>query len=113
MIVYVRNSYKPRRKSKKPKGEIAKKRPRQDFIEKKPTNTDQYRAPSHSHIPSHSGVESRYVNTEPKYEGEMASREAIAQEEIARKAKCVAPLYSKGAYQYVATEEQAKWIGRK
>lgn len=32
--------------------------------------------------------------------------------EIARKAKCTAPAYNKGAYQYVGTVQAAKGIGR-
>ncbi len=48
-----------------------------------------------------------------EYDGELAIREAVAQEEIARKAKCVAPAFNKGNYTYIASEEQAKWVGRK
>lgn len=36
----------------------------------------------------------------------------IADAEMKRKAKCVAPLYNKGAYQYVGNIEAAKHIGR-
>lgn len=38
--------------------------------------------------------------------------EANARTEVARKAKCMAPAYNKGAYQYVGTIEAAKGIGR-
>jgi len=44
---------------------------------------------------------------------EMIERERIALEEIERKKKCVAPAFNKGAYTYIASEEQAKWVGRK
>lgn len=35
-----------------------------------------------------------------------------AKKETARKSKCVAPAFNKGAYQYVGSLEQAKCIGR-
>ncbi|AFQ22245.1 hypothetical protein My1_086 [Pectobacterium phage My1] len=43
---------------------------------------------------------------------EMAEREALAQLEIERKKLCTAPAFNKGAYTYIASEEQAKSIGR-
>jgi len=38
--------------------------------------------------------------------------EQQATKEIARRKKCVAPAYNKGGYQYVATREQALFIGK-
>ena len=38
--------------------------------------------------------------------------EANARIETARKAKCTAPAYNKGAYQYVGTIQAAKGVGR-
>jgi len=38
--------------------------------------------------------------------------EANARVEVARKAKCTAPGYNKGAYQYVGTVEAARGVGR-
>mgnify|MGYP001329088543 CR=1 FL=1 len=38
--------------------------------------------------------------------------DANATIEIARKAKCTAPAYNKGAYQYVGTLQAAKGVGR-
>ena len=35
-----------------------------------------------------------------------------AKEEAARKSKCVAPLFNKGAYQYIGSISAAKHIGR-
>jgi len=35
-----------------------------------------------------------------------------AQREILRKAKCTAPAYNKGAYQYIGSFEAAKGVGR-
>lgn len=43
----------------------------------------------------------------------MAEREAKAQVEIDYKKTCTAPAFSKGAYQYVYSEEQAKLVGKK
>jgi hypothetical protein len=43
----------------------------------------------------------------------LACGETNAKSEKKRKAKCIAPVYNKGAYQYIATKEQAKDIGRK
>ena len=38
--------------------------------------------------------------------------DAKAQEAINHKKKCSAPLFNKGAYQYVGSREEARWIGR-
>lgn len=43
---------------------------------------------------------------------EMAERERAALKEIERKKLCTAPAYNKGGYQYISSEEQAKYIGR-
>lgn len=43
----------------------------------------------------------------------MKEREKIAQEEIERKKKRVAPLYSKGGYQYITDYEDLTTIGKK
>lgn len=48
-----------------------------------------------------------------EYSEEMLEREKIAQVEIARKRNRVAPLYSKGAYQYITDDTDPKEIGRK
>lgn len=114
MMVYCKSSFKHGKKKKT----NTKSRTTFVFTAKKPVESKRYIAPSLSHIPSK--IDSFLEENAPaaarspvRYEGELAAREAAAQQEIARKAKCVAPLYSKGAYQYVATEEQAKWVGRK
>lgn len=46
------------------------------------------------------------------YTGEMEERENKAIEEAERKAKQVAPIYNKGAYQYISNRENAKDIGK-
>ena len=38
--------------------------------------------------------------------------ESRAQVEIKRKAKCTAPAYNKGAYQYVGTKQAALGVGK-
>ena len=38
--------------------------------------------------------------------------EKVAKKEIERKKGCVAPLYNKGAYQYISTVKQAMDIGK-
>tara|TARA_R110000868_G_scaffold246274_1_gene502910 strand:- start:2655 stop:3008 length:354 start_codon:yes stop_codon:yes gene_type:complete len=117
MLVYCKSSFKPKKKSKKPVAKAKKFVPSFKPMREIDFTAGKYRATDASHIPSK--IESFLAEHAPthviptKYHGELAVREAIAQEEIARKAKCVAPLYSKGAYQYLATEEQAKWVGRK
>jgi hypothetical protein len=73
---------------------------------------DKYRRDNLAHIPS-LGVTTHKSVEQPRYEGEMLERELAAQKEIERKKQCVAPAYNKGAYQYVGSEEQAKWIGKK
>lgn len=44
---------------------------------------------------------------------ELIERERIAQEEIERKKKQVAPMYSKGAYQYITSPELLHDLGKK
>jgi len=43
----------------------------------------------------------------------MAHRESAAQEEVEAKKKRIAPLYNKGAYQYLTEGTDPKDIGRK
>jgi len=116
MLVYCKSSFKPKRK-KQPAAKVKKYAPAFKPREYSEPSDRKYIAAGTSHIPSK--IDEFLANTAPtqsvplKYEGELAAREAVAREEIERKKKCVAPLYSKGAYQYVGSEEQAKWIGRK
>ena len=116
MLVYCKSSFKPKKK-RKPVAKAKKFVPSFKPMREIDFTAGKYRATDTSHIPSK--IESFLAENAPmhaiptKYDGELAVREAIAQEEIARKAKCVAPAYNKGAYQYIASEEQAKWIGKK
>tara|TARA_B100001989_G_scaffold251933_2_gene232449 strand:- start:845 stop:1042 length:198 start_codon:yes stop_codon:yes gene_type:complete len=41
---------------------------------------------------------------------ECGDKEAI--KEYKRKSKCIAPLFNKGAYQYIGNIEEAKFLGR-
>ncbi len=53
------------------------------------------------------------VKPVPVYTGEMAEREARAQEETARKRLRVAPLYNKGGLQYISDDMDPTTLGRK
>ena len=46
------------------------------------------------------------------YEHCLACGDKYAKQETVRKSKCVAPAFNKGAYQYVGSVEEAKYIGR-
>ena len=46
------------------------------------------------------------------YEYCLECGEVHAKVETIRKSKCVAPAFNKGAYQYVGSVEEAKFIGR-
>lgn len=117
MLVYCKSSFKPKRKKKQPVAKSKKFTPSFKPMKEIDFTAGKYRAKDTSHIPSK--IDSFLAETAPtvavptKYDGDMAVREALAQEEIARKAKCVAPAFNKGNYTYVASEEQAKWVGRK
>ena len=46
------------------------------------------------------------------YEYCLNCGEEYAAQETIRKSKCVAPAFNKGAYQYVGSIEDAKFVGR-
>lgn len=114
MIVH---THLPKRKARKGKTHVAPKRARKVFKEKAPAVETRYRAEGSGKYPSH--IDTFMATHDPinpmpvKYEGEMADREAAAQDEIKRKSKTVAPAYNKGPLQPVTSKEQAKWVGRK
>jgi hypothetical protein len=116
MLVYCKSSFKPKKK-RKPVAKAKKFVPSFKPMKEVDLTAGKYRASDTSHIPSKIDsflAENAPQNAVPvKYDGELAVREAVAQEEIARKAKCVAPAFNKGNYTYIASEEQAKWVGRK
>jgi hypothetical protein len=117
MLVYCNSSFKPKKKKRNPVAKAKKFVPSFKPMKEIDFSAGKYRASDTSHIPSK--IDSFLAETAPtvvvptKYDGDMAVREALAQEEIAHKAKCVAPAYNKGNYTYIASEEQAKWVGRK
>lgn len=49
----------------------------------------------------------------PQYEGEMLERELAARAEAERRKGQTAPLYNKGAYQYITPETDLKTMGKK
>lgn len=113
------NTYKPKTKKEKDKLRARKSAEKTAKKEREKRNFNKI-----SSIPSYT-YEQRNENlkiadivapvvsaTKIEYEGEMAERERLAQEEANRRKQCVAPAYNKGAYTYISSEEQAKWIGR-
>lgn len=46
------------------------------------------------------------------YEVCLTCGDKFAHAESIRKSKCVAPLFNKGAYQYIGSIKEAKYIGR-
>ncbi len=117
MLVYCNSSFKPKKKKRTPVAKAKKFVPSFKPMKEIDFTSGKYRASDTSHIPSK--IDSFLAENAPtvvvprKYDGDMAVREALAQEEIARKATCVAPAFNKGNYTYIASEEQAKWVGRK
>ena len=113
----VKSSKIRRRLQEQRKKEQAAKRERLNSLSelsgttKRPTYTvpDRNSGKNISHKARHTPVMSEQVALSE----EMIERERLAQEEIERKKLCVAPAFNKGAYTYIASEEQAKWVGRK
>lgn len=116
MLIYARTP-KSKRYKRPGMGEVAKKLPKRKFKQKsapvetkyRPEGTERYKSKIDEHMATHDPVNAKPV----RYEDEMAEREAKAQAEIKRKSQCVAPAFNKGPLTYIATEEQAKWVGRK
>lgn len=113
-IIYCDNKYRPKRKSKKPKQNIAKKF-KKPFT---PLSKRLYTQPSV--FPEIKSIQTDEFNTSVKpivqYEDiDLAERERTAQIEIQKKKKRVAPLFSKGGYQYIgdAPPEIVKNLGKK
>lgn len=115
-MIYTSTKFKPKRKPKKIARHVAAKYVPPAFVERKPPPARPAWWNEADELPPtvNPKVGNGLVKAVHKYDpdSEMALREAAAQVEIARKAKCVAPAYNKGAYMYIATEEQAKYIGR-
>lgn len=98
-LIYTSTKYKPKRKSRKPVGDVAKKLEKKPFVTKKPTPEREKRAIELA--PSLQTETPFQMPVYPKYEGEMAEREAAAQVELEKKKKRVGILVNKSAYQYL------------
>jgi hypothetical protein len=117
MMVYCKSSFKHKKK-KKPRGPIAKK-----FVSRTKI-TETYKPPAISYpraeseavakIPSlmtaTTFIPSRKSMTDPMT---LAKEKPEVRDAIIAKSKRIAIAYSKGAYQYVTDEADAKTIGRK
>jgi hypothetical protein len=113
-IIYCNNKYKPKRKSRKIKENVAKKF-KKPFT---PLSKTLYTQPSV--YPELKSIETEKFNTSVKADAryddvELAERERIAQLEIERKKKCVAPICNKSGYYYVGEfpDELVKNLGKK
>lgn len=115
MIVYTTTRYKRRGKKNPP---AAGKTKIPSFVPKRPMHVDVFGPPTDCYRskiddflstvdPSTTGQHA------PRYEGELAEREAVARQHAAALKRCVAPAFNKGAYTLITSPEQAKWIGRK
>jgi hypothetical protein len=116
------NKYRPRSKKQRDKIKKQKSAERQAKQERarltsSVTNFPSYETPSwrdahpveYKSAPLTPPVEER---REQELSEEMAERERLAQQEAERKKKCIAPAFNKGPYQYVGTEDDAKWVGK-
>lgn len=65
-----------------------------------------------NHIPSRLEMPVHKTKEQVRLSEEMLERERIAQAEIERKKKCVAPAFNKGGYIYISSKEDAKDAGK-
>jgi hypothetical protein len=114
MIVHVNNSFRPRKKpKKKPTGPIAQKLNRKDIEKLLTSKIPTYSVSSGKYKSiciDRAGGAGRQSMTDARF---LANESEETRKEILRKANSIAPAYSKGAYQYVSSEEDAKYVGRK
>lgn len=109
--------YQGPQKTKWPIGPPVKKKPREFATLKPRTYHDE--GYSTKQFPSCSRPYDKACDplfaSQTRYEGEMAEREAAARVEVERKKTMVAPMYNKGAYQYVGDvpKEVLITLGRK
>jgi len=107
--------FKPRRKSRTQKKPVKRGRYKKEFVELVVSEMRSPRA-ENKEIPS-LGIGSPIgVENKKRYSGKMAEREKLAQEEIERKKKRVAPMGNKMAYQYIGENpppEILRGLGRK
>lgn len=113
MMIYTSPTFKPRRKSKVKK--VEKKKQKREFtplkvLPRRPeSSTDAIRSLDINEVPL------PRMTRKERYVGEMAEREAKAQEEIERKKKMTAPIANKMGYQYIGgmPDDVIKTLGRK
>ena len=113
MMVFVNNSYKPRKKRKAKAGPIAQKLNRKELEKILTTKIPTYAVASSNHksiCVDRAGGAGRQSMTDARF---LATESEETRKEILRKASSLAPAYSKGAYQYVGSIEDAKYVGRK
>ena len=112
-IIYTSTKYKPKRKPKKAIVNVTKKLERKPFVPKKPPQEREKRPIELA--PSVETDRQFQMPQYPKYEGEMAAREAVAQAELKEKKKRVGILVNKSGYQYLgdAPADIIKGLGRK
>jgi hypothetical protein len=115
MLVYAASSFK-HKKNRKPKGEVARKLPSSittKFSTPRPTYDYTRFRPgyvSHPSLASTSCATGRNSVMDPV---SLAKEAPEVREAIIAKSKRIAIAYSKGAYQYVTDDTDAKTIGRK
>jgi hypothetical protein len=115
MIIYTKSSYSPK-KRRKPKGELARK-----INKARLSGTDM---PTLSYVPRPAAEFARQIQS-LKSSASCTTRNSVmdpvqlqketpeVREAIIAKSKRIAIAYSKGAYQYVTDETDAKTIGKK
>jgi hypothetical protein len=113
MIVFVNNSHRPRKKRKPKAGPIAQKLNRKELEKVLTTKIPSYSVSNGGYksiCVDRAGGAGRQSMTDARF---LANESEETRKEILRKASSIAPAYSKGAYQYVSSEEDAKYVGRK
>jgi hypothetical protein len=110
----VNNSFKPRKKRKPKAGPVAVKLSRRELealstakIPSYNTGKVQYASISVDRV---GGGAHRKSMTDPMF---LAGEKEETRNEIIAKSKRVAVAYNKGAYQYISSAEDAKYVGRK
>jgi hypothetical protein len=118
------NKYRPRSKAEKRRLQEQRKRELEAKRERNHRNFDSSSTfiPSYSypkrntHVKITSGsdhvVPKDDAQSKIEYTEEMLEREKAARAEAERRKKCIAPAFNKGPYQYIASTEQAKHVGK-
>ena len=113
MMIFVNNSYKPRKKRKPKAGPIAQKLNRKEIEKLLTTKIPTYKVASGNYksiCVARAGGAGRPSMTDARF---LANDSEETRKAILAKANSLAPAYSKGAYQYISNVEDAKYAGRK